>query len=446
MSLDMELELEKLNLPSDNERPFVIAGPCSAETEEQVMETARQLAMKGCHNFRAGVWKPRTKPGGFEGHGEPALVWMKQVKEETKMLVATEVATPEHVELCMKYGIDILWIGARTSANPFAMQALADAMQGLDIPVFVKNPVNPDLELWIGAMERLNQAGVKRLGAIHRGFSSYDKKIYRNTPMWQIPIELHRRIPDLPIISDPSHIGGRRELIAPLCQQAMDLGFDGLIVESHCDPDKAWSDAKQQVTPDVLDYILSLLVIRDENATTEGITSLRKQIDELDNQLMELLSKRMRVCREIGEYKKQNNMTVLQASRYNEILDKRGAQGSLLGMGPEFVAKVFESIHEESVRQQIADRPVAEERVHLPDQVAAHQLVAAKVKRPEDDARSVPQASHRASGFRVRLRLLLFGGIVVLAEPKVLAPVEADSLRAERRQAAQRHAGLDVRA
>ncbi len=336
----MELELQPLNLPSDNERPFVIAGPCSAETEEQVMNTARQLAMKGCHNFRAGVWKPRTKPGGFEGNGEKALPWMKQVKDETHMLISTEVATPEHVELALKYDMDILWIGARTTANPFAMQALADALKGVDVPVFVKNPVNPDLELWIGAMERLNQAGVKRLGAIHRGFSSFEQKIYRNAPMWQIPIELHRRIPELPIICDPSHIG-------------MDLGFDGLIVESHCDPDKAWSDAKQQVTPDVLDYILSLLVIRDEHVTTEGIQQLRKQIDELDNQLMELLAKRMEVCREIGHYKKEHNMTVLQASRYNEILEKRGVQGSLTGMAPEFVAKVFESIHEESVRQQI---------------------------------------------------------------------------------------------
>ena len=299
----MELELEKLNLPSDNERPFVIAGPCSAETEEQVMTTARQLAMKGCHNFRAGAWKPRTKPGGFEGNGEKALPWLKRVKEETGMLVTTEVATPKHVELCLEYGIDILWIGARTSANPFAMQAIADSLRGVDIPVFVKNPVNPDLELWIGALERINQAGIKRLGAIHRGFSSVDKKIYRNMPMWQIPIELRRRIPNLPIICDPSHIGGRRELIAPLCQQAMDLGFDGLIVECHCDPDNAWSDAKQQVTPDVLDYILSLLIIRDEKVSTEGITQLRKQIDEIDNEMMELLSKRMRVCREIGQYK-----------------------------------------------------------------------------------------------------------------------------------------------
>ncbi len=349
----MELELEPLKLPSDNERPFVIAGPCSAETEQQVMTTARQLANYGCHMFRAGIWKPRTKPGGFEGNGEKALPWMQQVKKETGMLTATEVATPEHVELALKYGIDVLWVGARTTANPFAMQALADSLKGIDVPILVKNPTNPDLELWIGALERLNLAGVKRLGAIHRGFSSYDNKIYRNLPMWQIPIELHRRIPELPIVNDPSHIGGRRELIAPLCQQAMDLGFSGLIVESHCDPDKAWSDAKQQVTPDVLDYILSLLVIRDEAISTEGIVQLRKQIDEIDNQLMELLSKRMRVCREIGYYKKEHNMTVLQTSRYNEILDKRGAQGALCGMSSDFVAKVFEGIHEESVRQQM---------------------------------------------------------------------------------------------
>ncbi len=349
----MELQLENLQLPSDNVRPYVIAGPCSAETEEQVMTTAQQLADKGCHIFRAGVWKPRTKPGGFEGNGEKALPWMARVKKETGMLIATEVATPEHVELALKYGMDILWVGARTSANPFAMQALADSLKGVDVPVLVKNPVNPDLDLWIGALARINQAGIRRLGAIHRGFSSYDKKIYRNLPMWQIPIELHRRIPTLPIFCDPSHIGGSRELVAPLCQQAMDLGFDGLIVESHCAPDCAWSDAKQQVTPDVLDYILGLLVVRDETVTTEGITQLRKQIDELDNQLMDLLAKRMRVCREIGQYKKEHNMTVLQTTRYNEILDKRGAQGSLCGMDSNFIKKVFEEIHEESVRQQI---------------------------------------------------------------------------------------------
>ena len=351
--MEMELDLKPLALPQDNERLTVIAGPCSAETEEQVITTARQLAGRGCHIFRAGVWKPRTKPGGFEGNGEAALPWLQRVKEETHMMVATEVATPEHVELALKYGVDVFWIGARTSANPFAMQAIADSLKGIDVPVLVKNPVNPDLELWIGAMERLNQAGIKRIAAIHRGFSSYDKKIYRNLPMWQIPIELRRRVPDLPLFCDPSHIGGKRELVAPLCQQAMDLGMNGLIVECHCDPDKAWSDAKQQVTPDILAYILSLLVLRDEKVTTEGISLMRKQIDELDNQLMELLAKRMKVCREIGEYKKEHNMTVLQTSRYNEILNKRGAQGSLWGMAPDFIKTVFEAVHEESVRQQM---------------------------------------------------------------------------------------------
>ena len=350
----MELELEPLCLPCDKKRPIVIAGPCSAETEEQVMSTARMLADKGCHIFRAGVWKPRTKPGGFEGNGEKALPWLKEVKEETGMMISTEVATPDHVELAMRYDMDVLWVGARTSANPFAMQALADSMQGLQIPVLVKNPVNPDLELWIGGLQRLNQAGIKRLGVIHRGFSSYDKKIYRNLPMWQIPIELRRRIPGLPIICDPSHIGGRRDLIAPLCQQAMDLGFDGLIVESHCNPKEAWSDAKQQVTPDILAYILSLLVIRDDTFTTEDIRSLRAQIDELDNSLMELLAKRFRLCREIGTFKKEHNMTILQTRRYNEILEKRGTQAGLCGMNPKFAAHIFELIHEESVRQQLA--------------------------------------------------------------------------------------------
>ncbi|MCD8210994.1 MAG: bifunctional 3-deoxy-7-phosphoheptulonate synthase/chorismate mutase type II [Prevotella sp.] len=349
----MELELQPLNLPSDDKRLIIIAGPCSAETEEQVLTTANQLKKAGCKIFRAGVWKPRTKPGGFEGHGEKALPWLREVKETTGMLIATEVATPEHVELALKYGIDVLWVGARTSANPFAMQTLADSLKGVDIPVLVKNPVNPDIELWIGALERLNQAGIKRMAAIHRGFSSYDKKIYRNLPMWQIPIELRRRVRNLPIFCDPSHIGGSRELIAPLCQQAMDLGFNGLIVESHHEPDKAWSDAKQQVTPEVLDYILSLVVLRNETISTEDIAALRKQIDELDDQLMELLAKRMRVCREIGQYKKEHNMTVLQTSRYDEILDKRGAQGTQCGISPSFVKTVFEAVHEESVRQQI---------------------------------------------------------------------------------------------
>ena len=278
---------------------------------------------------------------------------MKQVKDETGMLTATEVATPEHVELALKYDIDILWVGARTSANPFAMQSLADSLKGVDVPVLVKNPVNPDLELWIGALERINGAGIKRLGAIHRGFSSYEKKLYRNMPMWQIPIELHRRIPNLPIINDPSHIGGRRDLIAPLCQQAMDLGMDGLIVESHCSPDEAWSDASQQVTPDILDYILSMLVIRDTVAQGDTLTSLRKDIDELDNELIDLLAKRMRISRKIGEYKKEHDMAIVQTRRYSEILDKRGAQGTLKGIESECIKNIFEHIHEESVRQQM---------------------------------------------------------------------------------------------
>ena len=349
----MELDILPLGLPTDTQRPLVIAGPCSAETEEQVVQTAQALAEKGCHIFRAGVWKPRTKPGGFEGVGEKALKWLQRVKKETGMLVGTEVATPEHVELCLQHDIDLLWIGARTTANPFAVQSLADCLQGVDVPVLVKNPVSPDLELWIGAMQRLNQAGIQRIGAIHRGFSSYNNKLYRNNPTWQIPIELRRRIPELPIIGDPSHIGGKRDLIAPLCQQAMDLGFDGLIIETHCTPDKAWSDAAQQVTPDVLRYILSLLVVRDKRQQMDEIADLRQQIDDIDHQLMELLAQRMRVCRQIGQYKRDHNVTVFQANRYNEILDKRSAQGALCGMNAEFIATIFESIHEESVRQQM---------------------------------------------------------------------------------------------
>ncbi len=350
----MELSLAPLNLPGiEPKRPLIICGPCSAETEEQVMDTARQLYNNGFRIFRGGVWKPRTKPGGFEGNGEKALPWMKRVKEEIGMLTATEVATPAHVELALKYGIDILWIGARTSANPFAVQDIADALKGVDVPVLVKNPVNPDLELWIGALERINGAGIKRLGAIHRGFSSYDKKIYRNLPMWQIPIELRRRIPNMPVICDPSHISGRRDLIAPLCQQAMDLGMDGLMVESHCNPDCAWSDASQQVTPDILEYIINLLVIREEIVTTENITALRHQIDDIDNGLIELLAKRMRISREIGQYKKEHGMTIVQTSRYAEILDKRGAQGSLCGIDANCTRQIFEAIHSESVRQQV---------------------------------------------------------------------------------------------
>ena len=311
----MELDLSPLALPGvDSTRPIVIAGPCSAETEEQVLTTARQLFKNGIKIFRAGIWKPRTKPGGFEGVGEVGLPWLAHVKEELGMLTSTEVATPAHVEAALQHGIDLLWIGG---------------------------------------LQRLNDAGVRRLGAIHRGFSSYDKRIYRNPPLWHIPIELRRRIPNLPIFGDPSHTGGSRELIAPLCQQAMDLGYDGLIIESHCRPDTAWSDASQQVTPDVLALICEKLVIREVTDRTENLESMRKQIDECDNALLDLLARRMRICREIGAYKRDHNMTIVQTNRYSEILDKRGAQGSLCGVNARFVRELFELIHEESIAQQV---------------------------------------------------------------------------------------------
>ena len=311
----MEMKIEPLALLGvDTQRPIVIAGPCSAETEEQVLETAQGLASRGVKIFRAGIWKPRTKPGGFEGIGAEGLAWLKKVKKETGMLVSTEVATKDHVFEALKAGIDILWIGA---------------------------------------FERLYGAGIHRLGAIHRGFSSYDKKIYRNLPLWHIPIELRRRMPDLPIFCDPSHIGGKRELVAPLCQQAMDLSFDGLIVESHCNPDCAWSDASQQITPDVLDYVLNLLVIRDVNQTTENLTALRRQIDGIDEQLLELLAKRMRISKEIGVYKKEHNMPILQSPRYSEILEKRSSMGEQMDLSPDFVKEILKEIHEESVRQQM---------------------------------------------------------------------------------------------
>lgn len=348
------MELESILLPGiDPKRPLIISGPCSAESEEQVLQTAYALAKTGVRIFRAGIWKPRTKPGGFEGVGVIGLPWLKKVKEETGMYVAVEVATERHVFEALKHGIDMLWIGARTSANPFAMQEIADALRGADIPVLVKNPVNPDLELWIGGIERIYNAGIRRIGAIHRGFSSYDKKIYRNTPAWHIPIELRRRMPNLPIICDPSHIGGKRELIAPLSQQAMDLGFDGLIIESHCNPDCAWSDKEQQITPEVLEVIINTLVIRETSQPTENLNSLRHQIDELDDQLLELLAKRMRVSSEIALFKKANNMPVLQTGRYDEILTKRIRQGSELGMSEEFMKIILEAIHEESVRTQL---------------------------------------------------------------------------------------------
>lgn len=335
-------------------KPMIIAGPCSAETEEQVMETARNLAQHGFKMFRAGIWKPRTKPGGFEGVGVEGLEWMKRVKEETGMYICTEVATKAHVEAALEAGIDVLWIGARTSANPFAMQEIADALSGHDEKiVLVKNPVNPDIELWIGALQRIYNAGIRRLGAIHRGFSTYGKHLYRNLPQWHIPIELHRRIPNLPILCDPSHIGGLRELVTPISQQALDMGFEGLIVESHCNPDCAWSDKSQQVTPDVLNYIVNTLVIRETSQSTENLKLLRQQIDQIDNDLIEVLNKRMRVCREIGQYKKEHHMQIVQTGRYDDILTSRIKLAQEMGMSGDFMKVVLEAVHEESVRQQI---------------------------------------------------------------------------------------------
>lgn len=336
--------------------PIIIAGPCSAETEEQLLSTAADLAANGIKILRAGIWKPRTKPGGFEGVGKPGLAWMAKAKQQFGLLTATEVATRQHVIDAVESGIDILWIGARTSANPFAMQEIADTLAELgvtDIPVLVKNPVNPDLELWIGALERLHNAGLRRLGAIHRGFSAYGKHLYRNLPQWHIPIELRRRFPNLPIICDPSHIGGKRELVSPLSQQALDMGFDGLIIESHCDPDCALSDKAQQVTPQVLNYILSQLVVRRPQGTTEGLKELRRQIDEIDTEILELLARRMRVSREIGQFKKEHRMPVLQMGRHDEIMQTRVSAAQEMEMDGDFMKTVLQAIHEESVRQQI---------------------------------------------------------------------------------------------
>lgn len=349
----MEMTFEPLFPQWETKRPLVIAGPCSAESEEQVMTTGRALAADGIKIFRAGIWKPRTKPGGFEGVGVVGLPWLQKLKQETGMLFGTEVATKAHVDAALAFGADLLWIGARTTANPFAMQELADALQGKDIPVLVKNPVNPDVELWIGGIERIYRAGIHRIGAIHRGFSSADKTIYRNVPQWHLPIELRRRLPQLPIICDPSHISGRRDLVQPVSQQAMDLGFDGLIVESHCSPDAAWSDASQQVTPAVLKEIISSLVIRDTVASTEDLSALRRQIDEIDDQIISILAKRMRLSGEVARYKKEHGLQVLQATRYDEILTKRSEQGAALSMAPEFMKEIFEAIHAESVRKQM---------------------------------------------------------------------------------------------
>ncbi len=351
----MEIRLGPVIMPETlSERPVVIAGPCSAESEEQVLQTAKELSEIGVKIFRAGIWKPRTKPGGFEGVGSKGLSWLKKVKAETGMLVSTEVANREHVFEALKAGIDILWIGARTSVNPFAVQEIADALKGTDVPVLVKNPVNPDIELWIGAIQRLYNAGLRRIGAIHRGFSSYDRKLYRNLPLWHIPIELKRRIPDICIFCDPSHIGGRRELISPLAQQAMDLNMNGLFVESHVRPEEALSDAAQQLTPDALECIIGHLVIRDTNQTTENLVDLRREIDRIDSSILELFAKRMRISGEIGVYKKEHEMPVLQSSRYDEVLKDRIRTGKALDLSDEFISTVFRDIHQESVRLQLS--------------------------------------------------------------------------------------------
>ena len=355
MGIDLNLEtFEFEGLVA--KRPLILAGPCSAESEEQVMETARQLKQYGVKIFRAGIWKPRTRPNSFEGMGRKALPWLKRVKEELGMLTATEVANVKHVYEALKAGIDILWIGARTTANPFAVQEIADSLKDVNIPVMVKNPVNPDPELWIGALERLNNSGISKLAAIHRGFSIYGKSFYRNHPQWQIPIELKRRIPNLPIITDPSHICGNRELLFEISQKAMDLNFEGLIIETHIDPDHAWSDAQQQITPKVLNDLLNNLVLRTANVENAVLMTtleeLRHEIDKYDDKLLEILECRMAVSRKIGEHKKKNNITILQSSRWDELLRRRIEEAGKKGLSEEFIIKLFRAIHQESINHQ----------------------------------------------------------------------------------------------
>ena len=354
MNPTIEIEPLKAN-NQELKRPIFIAGPCSAETKEQTLATAHALAAMGIKVFRAGVWKPRTRPGSFEGVGTKGLPWMKKVKAETGMLIGTEVATAVHVYEALKYGLDILWIGARTTANPFAVQEIAEALRGVDIPILIKNPVNPDLDLWIGAIERINQAGVKKIAAIHRGFSTYNKAKYRNEPNWEIPIDLKRRMPEIQIIADPSHISGKRDLILEVSQQAMDLNFDGLMIESHIDPDNAWSDASQQLTPTALKNVFNQLVIRNTNNNPKinyDLEDLRAEIDKLDISMLDILGKRMLVSQNIGRYKSENSVTIFQPNRYSEIMEKRIKQAGINGLSREFSEKIFKSIHEESVMHQ----------------------------------------------------------------------------------------------
>jgi chorismate mutase len=338
-----------------NKRPLIISGPCSAETEVQVLQTAKDLAATGKIDvLRAGIWKPRTKPGLFEGIGEIGLEWLTTAKKETGLPTTVEVATAQHVEQVLKHGVDILWIGARTTVNPFSVQEVADALKGVDIPVLVKNPINPDLELWSGALERLQKVGLQDIGMIHRGFSSYGNTEYRNAPMWHLPIEMKRRFPEMLLICDPSHICGNRYMLQMVAQKSIDLDFGGLIIESHIDPDNAWSDAKQQITPQVLSIMLDDLVWRVKNETDNAteLTLLRERIDQVDDELLSLLNRRMKIADEVGIYKKQNNLTILQTARWNEILERALAKGNALTLSKEFLVKYFDAVHMESINHQ----------------------------------------------------------------------------------------------
>lgn len=335
--------------------PIIIAGPCSAESETQVIETARQLAAGGVKIFRAGIWKPRTMPGCFEGVGLAGLPWLKKVKEEAGMMVGTEVASKSHVISAIAAGLDIIWIGARTSASPFAMQEIADTLKELnaDIPVLIKNPVNPDLDLWIGAVTRIYNAGIRRIGVIHRGFSSYGKHLYRNQPMWALPFEFARRFPKIPVICDPSHITGAHDLVAPLSRHALDMGFDGLMIESHVNPACALSDAKQQLLPSELVELMKELTVREKPSGTPELDALRTDIDHIDSEILDLLAKRMEVSKKIGEYKKAHNMMVVQLGRHDTIMKDRTETGEKLGLPKQFVGKIMSAIHEESVKRQL---------------------------------------------------------------------------------------------
>lgn len=338
-------------------RPLIISGPCSAETEEQVMETAVRLNNTGKVDImRAGIWKPRTRPGSFEGIGTKGLPWLQAAKKVTGMPVAVEVATAKQVQDALHFDVDVLWIGARTTVNPFSVQEVADALRGVDVPVLIKNPINPDLELWIGAVERVAKAGIKQIGLIHRGFSSYGNTEYRNAPMWHLAIEMKRRNPEMMMINDPSHICGRRDILLDVAQKAIDLDFDGLIIESHIDPDKAWSDAKQQVTPERLAEMLNSIKWRKEDVANEeyhaALEKLRQQINHLDDELMQILGQRMKVAEKIGQYKKDNNVAILQTNRWNEILQRAFDRGDKLGLSQEFITKYFDAVHMESINHQ----------------------------------------------------------------------------------------------